>query len=519
MGGLAFSDPRKNRQTPAARAGAPRIEPVEKSWFDTILDTLTPLPQMEQQAEAATGQPLELPLIGQPREFLRGFLPTDQDAILAQMQPLTAPLAVPLAVLGRKGVGKATAKAVAQEVAEVATPTRIANPIKAYHGSPHDFDAFDASKIGTGEGAQAYGHGLYFAEREDIAKAYRENLAGKPRDKRVTLDGEDVYASGGVYQTTDDQRLKNGLTELHGRAHFKKPGKESIAALRGDLQKTIDNYRYYHAKGETMSGDLRQDQWRLAEAEDALYALDTLGDRLDIAPPHQPGKTYEVNLHASPDELLDWDTPLSAQPQKVREALSKYGVEPTPPDLIKEAEDQLADYWKEYEAALRKGDKGRVDIFERSIRQAEFDIEKLKKASDMTGKDAYREIAKSDRVASQRLREAGVPGIRYLDQGSRGGRPSQPYDFRVLLPEKAGGPDRYQVTITDGPKSPVFTSETEARAWLRSHQPKETYNIVITDDTLIEIAKKYGIPLATVQAAYAAYQRDQQQVPLSALGK
>jgi hypothetical protein len=29
----------------------------------------------------------------------------------------------------------------------------------AYHGTPHEFDQFDMSKIGTGEGAQAYGHG------------------------------------------------------------------------------------------------------------------------------------------------------------------------------------------------------------------------------------------------------------------------------------------------------------------------------------------------------------------------
>src|SRR5262245_55132228 len=36
---------------------------------------------------------------------------------------------------------------------------RINNPIRAYHGSPHDFERFDASKIGTGEGAQSYGHG------------------------------------------------------------------------------------------------------------------------------------------------------------------------------------------------------------------------------------------------------------------------------------------------------------------------------------------------------------------------
>ena len=39
--------------------------------------------------------------------------------------------------------------------------------IKAYHGSPYDFERFDMSKIGTGEGAQAYGHGLYFAENHE----------------------------------------------------------------------------------------------------------------------------------------------------------------------------------------------------------------------------------------------------------------------------------------------------------------------------------------------------------------
>jgi hypothetical protein len=51
-------------------------------------------------------------------------------------------------------------------------------PIVAYHGSPHDFEKFDATKIGTGEGAQAYGHGLYFAESEGVAHSYRDTLAG-----------------------------------------------------------------------------------------------------------------------------------------------------------------------------------------------------------------------------------------------------------------------------------------------------------------------------------------------------
>jgi hypothetical protein len=47
-----------------------------------------------------------------------------------------------------------------------------------YHGSPHKFNKFDMSKIGTGEGAQAYGHGLYFAESPVVAKSYQEALSG-----------------------------------------------------------------------------------------------------------------------------------------------------------------------------------------------------------------------------------------------------------------------------------------------------------------------------------------------------
>ena len=42
-----------------------------------------------------------------------------------------------------------------------------------YHGSPHRFDKFDLSKIGTGEGAQKYGHGLYFADSRDVARSYQ----------------------------------------------------------------------------------------------------------------------------------------------------------------------------------------------------------------------------------------------------------------------------------------------------------------------------------------------------------
>src|SRR5215510_1270366 len=44
--------------------------------------------------------------------------------------------------------------------------SKLVKAFRAYHGSPHEFDRFDARKIGSGEGAQMFGHGHYFAENE-----------------------------------------------------------------------------------------------------------------------------------------------------------------------------------------------------------------------------------------------------------------------------------------------------------------------------------------------------------------
>lgn len=49
--------------------------------------------------------------------------------------------------------------------------------IKAYHGSPHDFDKFSLSKIGSGEGSQVFGHGIYLSEHPDVARTYQRELA------------------------------------------------------------------------------------------------------------------------------------------------------------------------------------------------------------------------------------------------------------------------------------------------------------------------------------------------------
>mgnify|MGYP000117172261 CR=1 FL=1 len=57
----------------------------------------------------------------------------------------------------------------------------------AWHGSPHKYLKPDLSKIGTGEGAQAYGHGFYSAEAKNIGEIYRNDLSGQ-----ISLDGKEL---------------------------------------------------------------------------------------------------------------------------------------------------------------------------------------------------------------------------------------------------------------------------------------------------------------------------------------
>ena len=63
---------------------------------------------------------------------------------------------------------------------------------KAFHGSGAQFDKFDHSFMGTGEGAQAFGWGTYVSEVEGIGKQYAK-ATGKPRlaYKGEMVDSED----------------------------------------------------------------------------------------------------------------------------------------------------------------------------------------------------------------------------------------------------------------------------------------------------------------------------------------
>jgi hypothetical protein len=102
------------------------------------------------------------------------------------------------------------------------------SPLIVYHGSPHKFSKFDSSKIGTGEGAQAYGHGLYFAESPGVAESYQKTLAPK-NYASIVQNGRNDYS----VIAKDGTRVADGV--MLGQAHKAKDAFD--AAQTGSLYK------------------------------------------------------------------------------------------------------------------------------------------------------------------------------------------------------------------------------------------------------------------------------------------
>lgn len=194
-----------------------------------------------------------------------------------------------------------------------------------WHGSPHKFTKFDMSKIGTGEGAQAYGHGLYVAESPEVAQNYADFV------KRITpLD------------------LKDAKSRL--------------------LKMETDNWKRYKPSDiETQRRIVADYEKRLADKS-----------------------VYKVDI---PDEavarMLDWDKPLSQQKSALK--------------LFRDMHELNGGQAYDFDGRTVMLDVGSSD--------------------SLKGKDFYQWLnsnASGKEIAPSVLKQNGIPGIRYLDGGSRG---------------------------------------------------------------------------------------------------
>jgi hypothetical protein len=320
--------------------------------------------------------------------------------------------------------------------------------VKAYHGTPHRFDKFDAAHIGSGEGAQAYGHGLYFAENPKIAGHYRDKLGTRGG---FTIDGRAV----GESQVAHWEDALNAASE----------GPEALEQFIKTTEAQADSIV------DEMNRGLRSmDDPSHLNVLDVLDAAKNLrGKDVQASKP----TFYSVDIDVEPEDLLDLEKSVNDQPDKVKAALLKMNEKLQLGQFTKQTSD-VADELElivdndsdlYHSTTLRRMiDRYRKDPRDKGVRkyiESKFsgyafdgdflgDLETKYEASReikdwMTGDEALSNIRNalgSDSEASKALSEAGIPGLRYLDAGSRAsGEGSRNV---VIFPGEEG-----RITITD----------------------------------------------------------------------
>ncbi len=238
----------------------------------------------------------------------------------------------------------------------------------AYHGSPHRFTEFSTEYIGTGERAQAFGWGLYFADKKEVAEYYRTSVTNRqPTD--ILIDGDSIAS------------LKEKMPSA--------PFPAMIRAALNNADGDIDRAKEYLLGRKEGNPNLSPN--RLKQYDDAINFVESLrGHEIRIERPG-PGQIYEVDI---PDDnvLLDWDKPLREQPETVRDAVKK---------ALESVPDQ--DYLRVVTSSYILPSEG-------------YDADKL------DGQEIYillGTVLHGDKEASQLLGSHGIKGIKYLDGNSR----------------------------------------------------------------------------------------------------
>lgn len=165
---------------------------------------------------------------------------------------------------------------------------------QAYHGSPHLFDAFRLDQMGRGEGSQAFGWGLYFAEEREVAEFYRNVLT---LERGFTYRGETGLRR--------DQVLERVISD------YPKRYLDSLITAAGVADRVMDQIVYAPGEGAPK---------RYPEGSERLDCYRALVNDITRAP--GAGYLYEVQI-PDDDELLLGDQPLALQSAQVLAAFGR----------------------------------------------------------------------------------------------------------------------------------------------------------------------------------------------------
>jgi len=264
----------------------------------------------------------------------------------------------------------------------------------AYHGSPHRFDRFDGSRMGSGEGSQAYGWGHYFASRKEIAEWYRINLNFHP--------GAEIYVDDVKAHVVDDNDLIGD--ELYFNAYH--------AALIGELDNRIQEFEKEYAAA------VREDDYNqmLYWGRPLQRAKELKGKKVEL----QSGQLYEVDIPGD-EEMLDFDKKLNKQPEQTKKAIEKILVWNTDQygntSKILSHDVYTIQRFNDGYGFQNKIIQGRWG----SLAEAQ-NAGKEYLLNNYSGALLYNVLSAdlgSDEAASKYLNSLGIKGIRYLDGSSR----------------------------------------------------------------------------------------------------
>jgi hypothetical protein len=340
------------------------------------------------------------PLAQQLKNYATNVIPTARQNLAQQRADIDAAL-----TMGQGGVQIGDREAFERQMAQV--PNLMG--LTAYHGTPHTIKGkFDISKVGTGEGAQAYGHGMYFAENPAVATQYK-NILSKPE---FTKTAEGVELRGQLPRMLDESYselvAKNGIQQTN----------------YGDVTDIV---------GQRLDRQMKD----ALKANDMDWYNKVADMKLDLArfkenPPPNVGNLYKVDIpDADIPNMLDWDKPMNMQSPQILKALK------IPQEAV-DKYNQLSNRMEELQWV-----RGGLDSPEWNKITEEAKQIRAKYGLHRSGEELYREMAtlakdmgnqEFSKVAAENLKRQGITGIRYLDEGSRGKARNTTSNFVVFEP-------------------------------------------------------------------------------------
>ncbi len=273
---------------------------------------------------------------------------------------------------------------------------------RVYHGSGADFDAFDHSHMGEGEGAQAYGWGTYVTEVEGIGRTYANatahnyNNALRPLERKkdsiltsLRINGSELDKARAGLRNAVRFKTKENYEEFLRR-------REEIEEKYGKHSTQYDDYLWnspYAAAVRAIEHYENEIKERETELHSLQKDLEETRKQIDELPKEFPRHLYTVEI---PDDngsnYLDWNGhPAESLLKDVGSFLEGEGFE--------RVQDNPARY-----------EKGESTVVLNP---------------NATGADLYAELREalgSDKKASQALAELGCIGIKYPADNMRGGR-------------------------------------------------------------------------------------------------